>query len=122
MLTRYTRRFTGLAAAGVLAMSVAGTAPGAPPSPARDTALAMPQRMDAAAVELASAAPAGPVDESKVPHYFGPYPNWANSPLTVPDATVSIVPAAVAPVTVGNALVNRSNATDFAIPPASSSR
>ena len=54
--------------------------------------------MDAAAVELASAAPAGPVDESKVPHYFGPYPNWANSPLTVSDADVSITPAAVSPV------------------------
>jgi FtsP/CotA-like multicopper oxidase with cupredoxin domain len=38
----------------------------------------------------ASAAPASPVDESKVPHYFGPYPNWANSPLTLPDAQVVI--------------------------------
>ncbi len=35
-------------------------------------------------------APASPVDESKVPHYFGPYPNWANSPFTLPDATVTI--------------------------------
>ena len=34
--------------------------------------------------------PAGPTDETKVPHYFGPYPNWANSPLTYPDATVTI--------------------------------
>ena len=73
--------------------------------------------MLAGAVELASAAPAGPVDESKVPHYFGPYPNWANSPLTVSDATVSIVPAAVSPVTVGNPLVDRANATDFATAP-----
>jgi len=30
-------------------------------------------------------APTSPVDETKVPHYFGPYPNWANSPLTLPD-------------------------------------
>ena len=30
------------------------------------------------------------VDQTKVPHYFGPYPNWANSPLTQPDATVVI--------------------------------
>ena len=25
------------------------------------------------------------------PHYFGPYPNWANSPLTLPDATVNTI-------------------------------
>ncbi len=34
--------------------------------------------------------PASPTDESKVPHYFGPYPNWANSPFTLPNATVTI--------------------------------
>ncbi len=38
----------------------------------------------------ASATPSSPVDESTVPHYFGPYPNWANSPLAVPDANVAI--------------------------------
>ena len=38
----------------------------------------------------AAAMPAKAVDETKVPHYFGPYPNWANSPLTLPDATVTI--------------------------------
>src|SRR5512140_2238075 len=38
----------------------------------------------------ANAMPASPIDESKVPHYFGPYPNWANSPLTYQDATVQI--------------------------------
>jgi len=27
-----------------------------------------------------AAGPASPTDETKVPHYFGPYPNWANSP------------------------------------------
>ena len=26
------------------------------------------------------------------PHYFGPWPNWANSPMTVPAATVTIDP------------------------------
>ena len=36
------------------------------------------------------AAPGSPTDESKVPHYFGPYPNWANSPFTLPDVTVTI--------------------------------
>ncbi len=37
------------------------------------------------------AMPAGPTDESKVPHYFGPYPNWALSPLTQPNVAVQIV-------------------------------
>ena len=38
----------------------------------------------------AKALPASPVDESKVPHYYGPYPNWALSPLTLPDVSVFI--------------------------------
>ena len=40
----------------------------------------------------------------KVPHYFGPYPNWANSPLTQPDVTVMIIgdgTGATAEATVG---------------------
>ncbi|MDL1911588.1 hypothetical protein FBQ81_13015 [Chloroflexi bacterium CFX6] len=37
-----------------------------------------------------TAMPMDPTDESKVPHYFGPYPNWANSPFTLPDAQVII--------------------------------
>ena len=36
------------------------------------------------------AAPTDPQDLSKVPHYFGPWPNWANSPFTLPNATVEI--------------------------------
>ncbi len=40
--------------------------------------------------DSASAMPANPTDGTKVPHYFGPYPNWANSPLTLPNATVEI--------------------------------
>ncbi len=39
---------------------------------------------------LAAGLPAGPTDESVVPHYFGPYPNWANSPFTLPTASVAI--------------------------------
>ncbi len=57
-----------------------------------------------AAHSRAPAAPASPVDQTKVPHYFGPYPNWANSPLTLPDATVVITGAgtgAKAEATVG---------------------
>ncbi|MEP7134635.1 MAG: multicopper oxidase domain-containing protein [Chloroflexota bacterium] len=37
-----------------------------------------------------NALPISPTDETKVPHYFGPWPNWANSPLTLADATVQI--------------------------------
>ena len=43
-----------------------------------------------AAQAIVQAAPAGPTDETAVPHYFGPFPNWANSPFTLPDATVTI--------------------------------
>jgi len=39
---------------------------------------------------VAAGLPASAVDETKVPHYFGPNPNWANSPFTVPDAVVTI--------------------------------
>lgn len=39
----------------------------------------------------AVAMPMSPTDESKVPHYFGPYPNWANSPFTLPDVAVEII-------------------------------
>jgi FtsP/CotA-like multicopper oxidase with cupredoxin domain len=43
-----------------------------------------------------------------VPHYYGPYPNYANSPLpTVTGAVISV----------GNPLVGRAYATDFATPP-----
>jgi len=36
------------------------------------------------------ALPSSPTDNSAVPHYFGPNHNWALSPLTLPDATVTI--------------------------------
>ena len=50
------------------------------------------------------AAPARPTDSTAVPHYFGPWPNWALSPLTLPDATVAITgdgTGATATATVG---------------------
>jgi FtsP/CotA-like multicopper oxidase with cupredoxin domain len=40
------------------------------------------------------AAPANPTDNSKVPHYFGPWPNWALSPLTLPAASVVVTDTA----------------------------
>ena len=39
---------------------------------------------------ITAAAATNPTDLTKVPHYFGPYPNWANSPLTLADALVTI--------------------------------
>ena len=42
------------------------------------------------ALAAPAAIPATDTDETKVPHYFGPFPNYANSPLTVPDAVVAI--------------------------------
>ena len=38
----------------------------------------------------ALAAPSSPTDAATVPHYFGPWPNWANSPLTLSTAAVRI--------------------------------
>ena len=38
--------------------------------------------------DVAAAAPISATDETKVPHYFGPYPNWANSPQVLADAIV----------------------------------
>ena len=35
-------------------------------------------------------APMSATDESKVPHYFGPYSNWANSPQVLANAIVTI--------------------------------
>ena len=68
---------------------------------------------------LAGAAPSSAVDESKVPHYFGPYPNYANSPFTLADAIVTIDPPggngrqATATATVGgNGAITGINITD----------
>jgi len=38
----------------------------------------------------ASAMPMDPTDETKVPHYFGPNPNWALSPLRQADVVVNL--------------------------------
>ncbi len=68
-------------------------------------------------VKVAAAAPTDPTDESKVPHYFGPYPNWANSPQVLANAVVEISLGTPTPVAVGNPLIARAYATDFAIAP-----
>ena len=71
------RRLVALAAAFVLLVS--GAAPGmaqvSPPGP------------NAAPAPAPAALPAA---DPKVPHYFGPWPDWANSQLTLPDVAVAI--------------------------------
>jgi FtsP/CotA-like multicopper oxidase with cupredoxin domain len=97
-----TRKLAAFFVALVLCLGVVGPA----------TAAVAPLTADQATT--VSNAPSAPTDQTKVPHYFGPYPNWANSPFTLPDATVTISAAAlpVAPVTVGNPLIARQYATD----------
>ena len=63
-----------------------------------------------------AAVPTSPTDETKVPHYFGPYPNWANSPQTLADAIVKISLGTPTPVSFGNPLIERTYATDYAKP------
>ncbi len=63
-------------------------------------------KVDAKPVTL----PASPVDETVVPHYFGPYPNWGLSALTMPDVEVNITgdgtgAAATATVGAGGAIL-----------------
>jgi FtsP/CotA-like multicopper oxidase with cupredoxin domain len=45
---------------------------------------------DAPLAEIGVTAPISPTDQTKVPHYFGPYSNYANSQFTLPDVTVQI--------------------------------
>ena len=56
---------------------------------------------------VSAAAPTSPTDETKVPHYFGPYPNWANSPQVLADAIVTIGLGTPTPVSFGNPLTAR---------------
>ncbi len=59
-----------------------------------------------------AAPPTSPTDESTVPHYFGPYPNWANSPQVLADAVVTVDLGTAAAVPYGNPLIDRQYATD----------
>ncbi len=47
-------------------------------------------------------------DPASTPHYYGPFPNYANSPL--PTLTGAVI-------NVGNPLVQRAFATDYVTPP-----
>ena len=70
-------------------------------------------------VSAPSGLPASETDETKVPHYFGPYSNWANSPQVLANAVVTLSLGTTTPVTFGNSLVGRANATDYAVGPGS---
>src|SRR5450759_846052 len=73
----------------------------------------------AAAVSAAVNGPTSATDVTKVPHYFGPYPNWANSPQVLSNAVVAISKGVPTPTSLGNPLVERKYATDaLAAPPA----
>ncbi|MET7382844.1 multicopper oxidase domain-containing protein [Streptomyces sp. NPDC005526] len=95
------RRIVALIGVGATAAALLGL----PPSPAQEAR---------AAQAAASAGPSSATDETKVPHYFGPWPNWANSPLTLSKAKVAITSTAMS---VGNKLADRAYATDYATPP-----
>jgi FtsP/CotA-like multicopper oxidase with cupredoxin domain len=98
-----TRKLAALVVAVVLALL---SVPSAAATPDART-----PRADASGV---AAMPAGPTDETQVPHYFGPWPNWANSQLTLPDVAVEIRAAGlpVTPTTVGNEVIARQYASD----------
>ena len=53
------------------------------------TVLAMVLAMVATSLGTGAAVAATQPDPTKVPHYFGPWPNWASSPLTLSKASVS---------------------------------
>ncbi|HYN72032.1 MAG TPA: hypothetical protein VES60_05975, partial [Nakamurella sp.] len=89
------RLFVASVAASVL-VAMTGQAAVAAPAPERqaasgvNVAAADSVVAAAAAAPAVSSAPTSATDESKVPHYFGPYPNWANSPQVLSDAVVEI--------------------------------
>ena len=87
------RKIPNLALALVVIASLLVAAGGATSAavPAPDVAVSAIEREATRQSEItAAAAPTIPTDETQVPHYFGPYPNWANSPFTLPDVAVTI--------------------------------
>jgi uncharacterized repeat protein (TIGR01451 family) len=69
-------------------------------------ALVAPSASSGRVSVAAAAAPTSPTDETKVPHYFGPFPNWANSPLAQPAATVTITVTNTGPNAASGVVVN----------------
>src|ERR1035437_4291183 len=89
----------GSATASQVATAQAAAVPAAAVPAAAVPAAAVP-------AAVVSNAPVSPTDQTKVPHYFGPYSNWTNSPQVLSDAVVTVSPPAPTgaplPVTVGN--------------------
>ncbi len=109
-MTRRTRpRWTHLILAAMIAFGVGVVgqgvaAPGDNPNKPVLTKSGKKAALKAAAAAITQAAPTSPVDQTKVPHYFGPFPNWVNSPFTLPDVGVTITgdgTGATASATVG---------------------
>jgi hypothetical protein len=71
---------------------------------AANRAAALGMRPAVAAAEISAAAD---MVMGGTPHYFGPFPNYANSPLPYLAGAVTAV---------GNPLIERANATDYATP------
>lgn len=82
------RRRLTVAAALVAPVAMVFTLGGLAPATSAPASVA-PQAASLAQ-DVVAALPSSPTDESTVPHYFGPYPNWANSPFTLPNASVEI--------------------------------
>ena len=77
---------------GVVSLATAGMMAGLPSAAANAGGGGLPGAADLPTrpPTVAAALPTSATDESTVPHYFGPWPNWANSPFTLPDAAVEI--------------------------------
>jgi FtsP/CotA-like multicopper oxidase with cupredoxin domain len=100
-------------AANVVSLSAASTGSVAVTPPPASSA----SQPVAAGQATAGNLPLSPTDETKVPHYFGPYPNYANSAQALANAVVTISLGTPTPVLYGNPLVERAYATDYATPP-----
>ncbi|RJP23809.1 MAG: hypothetical protein C4529_03450 [Deltaproteobacteria bacterium] len=74
-----------------------------------DAAVVLVAVLVASAIALRGAPVHAQFDPGGIPHYFGPHPNWAYSPAPKTVATGT-------PATVGNPLIDRAYATDFATP------
>ncbi len=115
----YRRLIVGLAVSGLLiAPGAAANAAAAPPTKPKVGTAAKPMAAQAKAAVKAAASvvalPSSPTDSSKVPHYFGPFSNWANSPQAQADATITIAAPPSATTSFGNPLAAGGSGSDTA--------
>ncbi|MEI7743592.1 MAG: MBG domain-containing protein, partial [Chloroflexota bacterium] len=107
------RRLAALAAAAILLVTFAAPAAAGISSrvPVHDAAAAAARPVTARQTAIPSGLPASETDETKVPHYFGPYSNWANSPQVLANAIVELGKGTPTPGSYGNPLIGRAYAT-----------